>query len=128
MAHTHSLATRASLLVIEDHAVSREALAEMLRSEGYLVETAADGSEGLGVLTKGFRPGAILLDLMMPGMDGWDFRAHVKRAPELAAIPVIAISAAGRLVDADHALSKPIQTDQLLALLRRIVISPYSSS
>jgi CheY-like chemotaxis protein len=128
MAHTHTLAARASLLVVEDHAVSREALAEMLRAEGYVVETAADGSEGLGVLTKGFRPRAILLDLMMPGIDGWDFRAHLKRAPELAAIPVIAISAAGRLVDAEHSLPKPVQIDQLLALLRRVVTSPCSSS
>jgi CheY-like chemotaxis protein len=58
---------------------------------------------------------------MMPGIDGWDFRAHQKRDPDLAAIPVIAISAAGRLVDADYSLRKPIRVDQLLTLLRRIV-------
>jgi CheY-like chemotaxis protein len=130
MAHTPTPhgGSRASLLVIEDHAVSRDALAEMLRAAGYEVDTAADGSEGLGLLTQGFRPAAILLDLMMPGIDGWDFRARQKRDPELAAIPVIAISAAGRLVDTDHSLVKPIEVEQLLALLRRIVTAPCSSS
>jgi CheY-like chemotaxis protein len=110
-----------SLLVIEDYAASRDALADLLREEGYGVVTAANGSEGLGLLAQGLRPAAILLDLMMPGIDGWDFRAHQKRDPGLAEIPVIAISAAGRLVDADYSLRKPVRADELLTLLRRIV-------
>lgn len=109
------------VLVIEDDTASREALAEMLAREGYSVFTAANGMEGLGHLSQGLRPAAILLDLMMPGVDGWDFRAQQKRDPELAAIPVIAISAAGKLLDADYSLRKPINVQQLLALLRRIV-------
>jgi CheY-like chemotaxis protein len=120
-------ANESLVLIVEDDEASREALAEMLRGEGYQVATAANGSEGLGVLSQGVRPAVILLDLMMPGTDGWDFRARQKRDPQLAAIPVIAISAAGRLVDADHSFVKPIQVDQLLTLLRRIV-NPSSSS
>ncbi len=112
---------RPPVLVIEDDLASRDAMAEMLGDEGYAVVTAADGAEGLGHLSNGFRPTAILLDLMMPGVDGWDFRAQQKRHPDLAAIPVIAISAAGTLVDADHSLRKPIDVGQLLALLRQIV-------
>ena len=117
-----------AVLVIEDDGASREALAEMLGDQGYRTVTAADGFEGLGHLSNGLRPAVILLDLMMPGLDGWDFRAQQKRHPELAAIPVIAISTAGKLIDADYSLTKPIDVDQLLALLRRIVEKPRSAA
>jgi CheY-like chemotaxis protein len=63
----------------------------------------------------------ILLDLMMPGIDGWDFRMEQKRDAALADIPVIAISAAGKLLDADHSLRKPIQIEALLTLLRTVM-------
>jgi len=72
-------------------------------------------------LRGGLRPGVILLDLMMPGTDGWDFRAQQKRDPSLAEIPIIAVSAAGRLVDADYSLRKPIDIDALLKLLRDVL-------
>jgi CheY-like chemotaxis protein len=111
----------ATILVIDDDAGSREALAEVLADEGFAVATAADGAEGLTYLRQGYRPKVILLDLMMPGVDGWDFRAQQKRDPDLAAIPVIAISAAGKLMDADHTLRKPIKIEMLLNLLRSVV-------
>lgn len=109
------------MLVIENDAAAREALVEVLAGAGYDVVAAIDGSEGLGQLSHGFRPAAILLDLLMPGIDGWDFRAYQKRNPLLAAIPVITMSAAGKLVDADYELQKPIDVQELLMALRRIV-------
>lgn len=112
---------RPRVLVIENDAAAREALVEVLAGAGYDVVAAIDGSEGLGQLSHGFRPAAILLDLLMPGIDGWDFRAYQKRNPLLAAIPVITMSAAGKLVDADYELQKPIDVQELLMALRRIV-------
>jgi CheY-like chemotaxis protein len=58
---------------------------------------------------------------MMPCVDGWDFRAEQKRDHQLADIPVIAISAAGKLMDADHTLRKPINVETLLRLLRGLL-------
>ena len=111
-----------SVLIIADDSGSREALAELLAREGYEVATAYDGAGALGYL-RTHHPQVILLDLMMPGIDGWDFRAEQKRDDTLARIPVIAISAAGRLVDADYSLPKPLKVDTLLALLRDVVAS-----
>jgi CheY-like chemotaxis protein len=113
-----------SVLIIDDDSGSREALAELLVDEGYDVATAEDGAEGLAYLRVGHRPRVILLDLMMPGVDGWDFRAEQKRDEELAHIPVIAISAAGKLLDADYSLRKPIEIDTLLTLLRDVMGAP----
>jgi CheY-like chemotaxis protein len=117
----HGKARQASSLIVDDDAGSRKALAEVLSDEGYSVATACDGAEGMNYLREGHRPRVILLDLMMPGIDGWDFRAEQKRDPELAGIPVIAISAAGKLLDADHSLRKPIRIEGLLKLLRGVI-------
>lgn len=110
-----------AILIIDDDAGSREGLAELLAAEGFSVATALDGADGLTYLRQGHRPKVILLDLMMPSMDGWDFRAEQKRDHRLADIPVIAISAAGKLMDADHTLRKPINVETLLRLLRGLL-------
>jgi CheY-like chemotaxis protein len=117
----HSKARDAAILIVDDDAASRKALAEVLTDEGYSVATASDGADGLTYLRQGHRPRVILLDLMMPGIDGWDFRAEQKRDAALADIPVIAISAAGKLLDADHSLRKPIKIETLLKLLRTVM-------
>jgi CheY-like chemotaxis protein len=119
----HRKLREASVLIIDDDSGSREALAELLVDEGYGVATAEDGADGLAYLRTGHRPQVILLDLMMPGIDGWDFRAEQKRDEVLARIPVIAISAAGKLIDADYSLRKPVKIDALLTLLRDVVSS-----
>ena len=117
----HQKPGQPAVLIIDDESGSREALAELLARKGYTVATAEDGAGALAYLRGGLRPGVILLDLMMPGTDGWDFRAQQKRDHSLAAIPVIAVSAAGRLVDADYSLRKPIDIDALLKLLRDVL-------
>lgn len=111
----------AAILIVDDDAASRKALAEVLSDEGYTVATASDGADGMAYLRDGHRPRVILLDLMMPGVDGWDFRAEQKRDAELAKIPVIAISAAGKLLDAEFSLRKPIKIESLLQLLRTVI-------
>jgi CheY-like chemotaxis protein len=108
------------ILIIEDDLDIRTDLAEVLRDEGYEVTTAADGFEALRLLRAGLSPGVILLDLMMPIMDGWQFRIEQLQDPALAGFPVLLLSGAGdvRGHTADLRVSgyveKPIRLDALL--------------
>jgi CheY-like chemotaxis protein len=70
-----------TILVAEDNAVEREGLAVVLRQRGYTVRTACDGAEALKVLQTGPSPGLILLDMLMPGCDGWQFLDRRKPSP-----------------------------------------------
>src|SRR5512143_2353035 len=86
-----------SVLGVDDERDIREAVAEVLKEEGYEVFDARDGAEALRQL-RAHHPAVVLLDLMMPGMNGWEFCAARKNeAPELSRIPVIVISALGRV-------------------------------
>jgi len=114
------------LLVVEDDHDVREALTELLREAGYAVAWAPDGDEALRALSAGLRPAAILLDLMMPVMDGFEFRARQRSDPALAAIPVILMTA-DRTVDAEARalevaarVTKPARVDDLLDVVARI--------
>jgi CheY-like chemotaxis protein len=84
-----------SVLVVDDERAIVEALSDLLESEGYSVATATDGIEALEQLLGGLRPCLIVLDLMMPRMDGWDFRQAQMKFADLKNIPVIVLSAAG---------------------------------
>ncbi|MGV3719621.1 MAG: PAS domain S-box protein, partial [Actinomycetota bacterium] len=84
--------SRGTVLIVDDDAVERESLGEILREEGYEVAEAGDGQAAFALLRDGLRPSAILLDLMMPGMNGWVFRLEQRHSPELAEIPVVVIS------------------------------------
>jgi CheY-like chemotaxis protein len=84
-----------SVLVIDDEPDLVSGLRELLESEGYEVATAIDGGDALGQLRRGLRPSAIVLDLMMPGMDGWDFRQEQLKDDELREIPTIILTAVG---------------------------------
>jgi CheY-like chemotaxis protein len=84
-----------TVLVVDDDPSVLDALNELLQNEGYDVVTALDGSVALDHLRRGLRPCAILLDLMMPGMDGWDFRHEQLKEADLKDIPVVVITAAG---------------------------------
>ena len=101
------------LIVNDDEAVS-EALRHLLEGQGFSVQTAADGWDAMTQLFNGLRPGLIVLDLMMPVMDGYEFREQQLRIPEFADIPVIVMSAvfdvrseAIRLLDARAYLEVP---------------------
>lgn len=108
------------ILVVDDEADIRDTIAELLADEGYAVEEASDGAEALAK-AKGCHPAMVLLDLMMPGMNGWEFRARQRDDPDLAGIPVIVVSALGRVpgVDAAGYLQKPFELDDLLSVVRR---------
>jgi CheY-like chemotaxis protein len=116
-----------SILLVEDDVDIRLDLADILRAEGYDVSTAANGQEALEFLGQnGGQVGLILLDLMMPVMNGWDFRARQLEEPTLTAIPVVLLSGAGDV--ARHALAlktagyliKPLRLDSLLGIVSRL--------
>jgi CheY-like chemotaxis protein len=93
------------VLVAEDDADIRDTVADLLKDEGYEVSTAEDGRAALdALLSEAQLPGLILLDLMMPRMDGFQFRAEQQRDPRLAHIPVVLMSASGRLDEKVRAL------------------------
>jgi CheY-like chemotaxis protein len=114
-----------SILVVEDDAATREALAMILGAEGFRVTGAANGEEALGLLRSTPPPDLILLDLMMPIMDGWQFRREQTHDPRLSAIPVVVLSADGNVQQKASALraagylQKPVEMDHLLETIRR---------
>jgi CheY-like chemotaxis protein len=89
------MTTAKRVLVVDDDEDIRDSLADALRECGYSVEVAVHGRDALTKLQDGVQPAIILLDLMMPVMDGWQFRTEQLQDPKLAGIPVIIISAAG---------------------------------
>ena len=98
----------------------------MLSDEGFEVRATADGREALSALDN-WTPSIILLDLMMPGMDGWAFREHQRKRADAANVPVIVMSAARSLkTDVESiapaaVLAKPFNLDDLLETIRRVL-------
>jgi CheY-like chemotaxis protein len=112
---------KTQILVVDDDAGSRDALQALLRDEGFSVVAVRDGTNAMEYLRASPLPKLIVLDLMMADMDGWDFRHAQKRDPKLAAIPVIAVSAAGKLPDADAQFRKPLDFGKFLDAVKRYV-------
>jgi DNA-binding response OmpR family regulator len=115
------------VLVIEDDADIRESMAEFLDFEGFEPHVASNGREALEILSKAKTlPAVILLDLMMPIMDGQQFRRKQQEDPRIAAIPVIIMSAAPDVsikrlsLGAADCIKKPIDIDELASMLSRI--------
>jgi twitching motility two-component system response regulator PilH len=119
--HTQSDEPR-RILIVEDDEATREAFALILGQDGFKVETASNGLTALEQLRSSVRPDLILLDLMMPVMDGTQLQEHLARDDELADIPVLICSAAGeRARRQPHAvgyLNKPVDPPVLLAAVR----------
>jgi CheY-like chemotaxis protein len=122
--HAGEAPARRPVLVVDDDRDIRETLRELIEDEGYEVATAKNGAEALERV-RTMRPGIVLLDLFMPGMDGTEFRRLQLEDPEIAGVPVVVISAAVGLEERvaamrpiDH-LEKPIRLDALLAVVAR---------
>jgi signal transduction histidine kinase len=114
------------LLLVEDDWDLRTSLSDLLKKDGYEVADAANGSEALEHLkSRSPPPDLILLDLMMPVKDGWQFRIEQKRDPNIASIPVLAMSADDTpkavAVDAEAYIKKPFQYDALCDTIRRVI-------
>jgi CheY-like chemotaxis protein len=88
-----AVAAKSRVLVVEDDADLRQAICQILEEEGYRVRTASNGQEALGILELESEPCLILLDLMMPVMDGWQFLERKNRDQRFGGYPVIVVSA-----------------------------------
>ncbi len=119
---------RKTILVVEDDAVTRESLGLILGAQGYDVLGAANGQDALGLLRSGPHPNLILLDLMMPIMDGWQFRREQAADTALSAIPVVVLSADGNVqqkataLRATGYLQKPVEVESLLDAIRQQLV------
>jgi CheY-like chemotaxis protein len=117
--------SKGDVLIVEDDSDLRNVLSQVLAEEGYEVGGAEHGLHALKQLRAGRRPSLILLDLTMPVMNGWQFRAEQQQDPSLASIPVVVISAGANLSEQvvplgiQEYLRKPIQLGQLLATVER---------
>ena len=113
------------LLLVEDDSSIRFALSDMLTDEGFDVTTVVNGRDALDELRHSAPPDVILLDLMMPVMDGWEFRVEQRADPLLASIPLLAmsadLSAKARAIAADGYIRKPIDFPDLLRQLHGAV-------
>ena len=115
------------ILIVEDVEYNRELLVQLLEDE-YEILAAADGAAGIEMATRE-RPDLILMDLSLPGVDGWKATRRLKARPETAAIPVIALTAhamqgdeeRARACGCDDYLTKPIDEDRLFEVLVRFL-------
>ncbi len=111
------------VLVVDDDQAIRGFVAEVLMDEGYDVKTAENGNEALSV-SREWQPDLIVLDLMMPVMDGWTFRARQRQEGTLADVPVVVTSAANNLrahrdrLEPCVLLPKPFELDDLLGAVQ----------
>jgi PAS domain S-box-containing protein len=122
------VATKAPLLIVEDDSRSRQALARLLEHSSYSVELASDGPSALAILER-LRPALILLDLMLPGMDGVEVLRRVRGMPDLQDLPVVLLS--GDILHAHlddlvnlgvaETLAKPVDFEALLNVIARHV-------
>src|SRR5450759_4785672 len=116
------------ILIVDDEVAARTALATLLRREGFEVDDASDGAAALAQCAS-FLPDLILLDIVMPGMTGFDVCRRIKAAPETRLTPVVLITGLSTTEDriqginagADDFLSKPIDFNELLARTRSLL-------
>jgi len=113
------------VLVVEDNEEARKGLAVLLQGEGYGIVQARNGEEALDLLKEEPRPDCILLDMLMPVLDGWHFLGRLKKQPPHPPVPVIIMT--GTILTHEWAeangcqgfVHKPIETEPLLAEVRR---------
>lgn len=108
-----------TVLVVEDDQDLREMMRDALELNGYLVVTAEDGQDALDKLSGIEHLCLVILDLLMPVMNGWDFVERMRQRAELASIPVVVHSSAPTAPPAGvtRVLQKPINFDQLLSIV-----------
>ena len=114
----------ADILIVEDDPDLREVLQSLLQHHGYTTDTAAHGREGFDRAVHQ-RPGLVVLDMMMPVMNGWQFRERQLQTPAIADVPVICVtadretSAAGNVLGA-RCLPKPVDLDVVMEAVRSV--------
>src|SRR5205085_3764891 len=122
---------RIRVLIVEDEAVSRHALCQVLHRSGYFSAGAADGAQALEMVHF-FKPQAIIMDLRMPVLDGFETTRRLKADPHTARIPVLALTGSSELTDRRQAVeagqddffTKPLNLDQPQTYLPRHQLDP----
>jgi CheY-like chemotaxis protein len=113
------------VLLVEDDPSTLMGLVELLTNQGYPVLAARNGAEAVDLLSEGFRPAVILLDLTLPKVSGWEFLNYLRRDGELRDIPVIVVTALSQqeahVIGADLVLQKPVNLSELLAEVKRLI-------
>ena len=118
----------ARLLLVEDNEMNRDMLGRRLQRRGHEVLLAADGQAGVD-LARAARPALILLDMSLPGLDGWEAARRLKAAPETRAIPILALTAHAMAGDRERALAagcddydtKPVDLPRLLQKIEALL-------
>ena len=118
----------AKILLVEDNEMNRDMLSRRLQRRGYEVLTAVDGESGLA-LTRSGAPALVLMDMSLPGIDGWEATRQLKADPATRTIPVIALTAHAMAGDREQALAagcddfdiKPIDLDRLLGKIEALL-------
>ena len=116
------------ILLVEDNELNRDMLSRRLIRRGYQVDLAADGKEGLQI-AESSSPDLILLDLSLPGMDGWEVLRQLKQHPRMKHIPVVALTAHALVTDRNRALEagfddydiKPVEMPRLLKKMETLL-------
>lgn len=120
------------ILLVEDNELNRDMLSRRLQKRGYEVVTAVDGETGI-TLAQSAAPALILMDVSLPGIDGWEATRRLKAAPATRHIPIVALTAYASPGDRESALAagcdefdtKPIELQRLLAKIEALT-SPES--
>jgi len=121
----------AKILLVEDNEMNRDMLTRRLEKRGYQVVVALDGPGGIAA-AQAEKPDLILMDMSLPGIDGWDATRQLKGAPETAKIPIIALTAHAMAEDREKALAagcdeyetKPVELASLLAKVQAFLSRP----
>ena len=124
------MSSTAQILIVEDDDDLREVVKDLLRDLGYSVATAVNGSDALHYLRTNRPPGLIVLDVMMPVMDGVEFCRRRLRDPALRTIPIFLFTARGQSianVSAVRVLRKPLVVEELIDAVRSVV-APAAAS
>lgn len=117
------------ILLVDDEADIRSVYTKTLGKEGYEVTTAKDGKEALEKL-KEFKPHLVILDIMMPGMDGWEVAKKIRKDQVLGDIPIIILSVKSEIEDkvksieeakTDRHLAKPIELSELIGTIKSLL-------
>ena len=116
------------ILLVEDNEMNRDMLSRRLARRGYEVVIAVDGEQGVA-MARSATPALILMDMSLPGLDGWDATRQIKAALETQAIPVIALTAHAMSGDREKAIAagcddfdtKPVDLDRLLGKIEALL-------
>lgn len=122
---TRSWMKEPEILLVDDDDELRESIAEGLENSGFSVTRASDGNDALGHLRTSSLPSLVLLDLLMPGMNGWQLCEVMHADPVLAEIPIVALTATAsmdpeslHLADVADWIAKPFDLEQVLEVIR----------